>query len=124
MTWTVDADWLRLGRFRDSDTFVFDHDAISARLNERLASVTGCPFLLASFAQQAVSVLPSQATTMGRWRHHLVSQTAPSATAVTVRSYNHGCAREVAAWADGLAPTDDQDARRTLLNHTKEADHA
>jgi hypothetical protein len=139
MAWTADADWLRLGRFRNSDTFVFDREAIAARLNERLESVRDCPFLLAGFAQQAVSALPSQATTMGRWRHHLVSQTAPSATAVTVRSYSHGCLREVAAWADGLAPTDDQDAWRmircaarrtgvtvdlTLLNHTKEADHA
>ncbi|MBM4163226.1 MAG: hypothetical protein FJ222_02100 [Lentisphaerae bacterium] len=139
MAWTSDADWLRLGRFRDSDTFVLDHEAISARLSERLTSVAGCPFLLTGFAQQALNALPSQATTMGRWRHHLVSQTAPSATAVTVRSYSHGCAREVAAWADGLAPTDDRDARQmirraarltgvavdlTLLNHTKEADHA
>jgi hypothetical protein len=139
MAWTADADWLRLGRFRDSDTFVLDHEAISERLRERLTSVADCPFLLSSFGKQALNALPSQATTMGRWRHHLVSQTTLAATAVTVRSYSHGCVREVAAWADGLAPTDDRDARQmirraarltgvtvdlTLLKHTKEADHA
>jgi hypothetical protein len=139
MAWTADADWHRLGRFRDSDTFVFDREAIAARLHQRLGAVSGCPFLLGGFAQQALSALPSLATTMGRWRHHLVSQATPSATAVTVRSYSHGCRREVAAWSDGLAPTDDQDARRmirrtarrtgaaidlNLLDHTKEADHA
>jgi hypothetical protein len=139
MSWTADADWLRLGRFRDGDTFVFDREAIAARMRERLANAAGCPFLLAGFAQQAAVALPALATTMGRWRHHLVSQTTPAATAVTIRSYSHGCRREVAAWADGLAPTDDRDARQmirrtarqtgtaiplNLLDQGKEADHA
>lgn len=110
MDWTADADWLRLGHFRDGDTFVFDREAIGERLQSRLAAVAGCPFLLRRFAGQALSALPSRATTSGRWRHHRSGAAVPDSLTVRVRSYRHGCGRERVATADGFAPENDHDA--------------
>ncbi len=112
MAWTDDAPWLRFGAFHDDDSFVFDREAIARHLRQRLATVADCPFLLAGFAEHALSALPSRATTAGRWRHHLASQTTVSAAVpVTIRTYRHGCSRQVVALSDGLSPTDDRDAR-------------
>jgi hypothetical protein len=124
MAWTDDAPWLRLGAFRDDDSFVFDREAIGRHLRQRLAAVADCPFLLAGFAEHARSALPSRATTAGRWRHHLASQTTvSSAVPVTIRTYRHGCSRQVVALSDGLSPTDDRDAR-LMIRRTALRTHA
>lgn len=113
MPWSNDAPWFRLGHFRDNDTFVFDHEALSDCLRRRLSTVANCPFLLPGFAEAALETMPLRATTTGRWRHHLASQTllAASAMPVTIRTYRHGCGQHAVARSDGLSPTDDRDAR-------------
>ena len=113
MAWAADASWFRLGQFRDNDTFVFDREAIADCLRQRLSVVAECPFLLPGFAEAALAELPSRATTAGRWRHHLASQTllTMSAIPVTIRTYRHGCGQHAVARSDGLSPTDDRDAR-------------
>ena len=111
MPWDDGAAWFRLGRFRDAETFVFDRDAIGARLRQRLAAAAGCPFLLPGFAQSVLEVFPSRATLCGRWRPHAAPAADPGAPRVTVRTYPHGCVRQTRVPADGLTPAGDRDAR-------------
>lgn len=111
MPWADDAPWLRLGRFRDSTTFVFDRDAIATLLRQRLVVVSECPFLLPGFAYEALAALPARATVGERWRPHVVPASAPGATRLTITTYAHGCARQSAVLADGVTPTSDYDAR-------------
>jgi hypothetical protein len=121
MDWTPGAAWLRLGRFRDDETFVFDGDAIRAGLQERLAGVAACPYLLAGWAMRACASLPSRASTAGRWRHRVAPAGASGAVTVSVRTYRHGCARSETLTADGLEPTDGRDAWRMIRRAAQQA---
>jgi hypothetical protein len=110
MDWSGRADWLRLGAFRDSDTFVLDRAAIRALLASRMTAVSACPHFSAVVASAAVDALPSRATTAGRWRHHKAETSATGAVPITVREYRHGCDISSAVTSDGMAPTDGRDA--------------
>jgi hypothetical protein len=110
MDWSERAEWLRLGAFRDSDTFVLDREAIRARLAANMPAVRACPHFSAAVALAAAAALPSRATTAGRWRHHKAETGATGAVPIAVREYRHGCDITSMVTTDGMAPTDGRDA--------------
>lgn len=110
MDWSARADWLRLGAFRDSDTFVLDREAMRARLAANMPAVRTCPHFSAAVALAAAGALPSRATTAGRWRHHKAETGETGAVPIAVREYRHGCDITSMVMTDGMAPTDGRDA--------------
>ena len=110
MDWKAGSDWLRLGSFRDDETFVFDKQALEDRLNVGLAAVRACPHLDSDCAQAALAVFPERASVWGRWQYRIARASAPGARTVKVREYRHGCAMTITRLTDGVDPTGVRDA--------------
>jgi len=121
MAWSENADWLRIGSFRDDETFVFDRKAIGEQIAKRLESVAVCPYQIKGFSNMAVELLPSKATLNGRWRLHVVKSNAKGAVQVTANTYMHGCRRQTQLTVDGMAPLNDFDARLIIRRAARRA---
>jgi len=119
MPWQADAAWFANGKFRDAETFVFDRASIRRQLDLQLVAVRACPFCDAAFAAAVCEVLPSRASTLGRWRHRRVSALLPSAVPLVARTYRHGCLRTAPIWSDALVPTDKRDLLRIVARAAK-----
>ena len=119
MAWDVDANWFELGEWRDDDTYLFDKEAIRARLAKNLTPVWVCPHVSERYIEAVLEAFPKVASIWGRWQHQLADVDEPGARPVTISEYVHGVAITVTRVVRGVEPVGRREAIKLILRATK-----
>jgi len=114
MDWAAGAEWLRIGAFRDDDTFVFDRQTIRRLLHEVLPLVQECPHVRRDYIDLVLQALPGRASVWGHWKYREGTRHDDGAVQVTVRTYLHGLQMTTRKTVLGLDPVGIRDALKVI----------
>jgi uncharacterized tellurite resistance protein B-like protein len=114
MPWQPDAEWLKLGRFSDEATYIFDKKAIAEQLSLNLAEVLDCPHLNPTYTEKAFEVLPKRVTIGERWDYHQTDHNIAGSVTIKTTDYIHGCPVARTVIVDGIAPIGTRDALKII----------
>ena len=122
MDWSPGADWLRMGEFRDSSTFVFDRPAMADRAIRHIKKTCkDCPHLNIDFIDVTFDLIPSRASVLGRWVHHVADSGSEGAETVNTKENIHGCLVSKELIADGLDPVGNAGAINIIRRAVKKS---
>lgn len=104
MDWAPGAGWFRTGYFRDDNTFVFDKAALVKRVTNSFKTCRNCPHINIDHIESAFDLLPSRASTIGRWTHHQADRNSSNSRNVQIKENIHGCLTRRQIMTDGVDP--------------------
>ncbi len=121
LNWSADADWFKLGSFRDEATYIFDKKAIAEKLSQGLSEVVDCPHFNAEYAELAFEALPKRVTIGERWDYHLAKAHQENAVAIKTTAYVHGCPVHKTVMTDGVCPLGNRDALKIIRKASRKS---